>query len=116
MTKKEHDIFHNISGQMNIGYGQSTINATYKVTTGEPDQLLVNALQQLLTAVNNELSGFAKNGMLSELQPLLEEAQQQKVEKHKLQKFKQFLQEHAQELQGFSAVCAGISAVCDVIG
>jgi ubiquinone biosynthesis protein Coq4 len=93
MTKKEHDIFHNISGQMNIGYGQSTINATYKVTTGEPDQLLVN-----------------------ELQPLLEEAQQQKVEKHKLQKFKQFLQEHAQELQGFSAVCAGISAVCDVIG
>jgi tRNA A37 N6-isopentenylltransferase MiaA len=114
---KKRDYIHNVNGQINISNDQSTINATHVVNNkSEPDKQLVDALHRLLTAVKKELSGFAKNGMLSEIQPLLEEAQQQKVPKSRLQKFKQFLLNHSAELQGFSTVCAGISAVCDVIG
>lgn len=116
MSKKGNNIYHNENGQFNISNDQSTLNASYEVKNSKPDKQLVEALQQLLAAVNKELNGFAKSGMLSEIQPLLKEAQQQNVPKNRLQKFKLFLNDHTSELQGFSAVCAGISAVCDVIG
>jgi hypothetical protein len=116
---KKNDHIYNVNkGQVNINHGSGTINANYTINKQNKDNdMLLDSLQHLLHTLDQEKEvGFiVKHSIESQIEPVMEEIQNENISKSKLQKFRDFLSNCLPELQAFSAVCAAVSATKDAI-